>query len=165
VTAPEGTQEPEATTVALIYAEIETQLEKQFEQIGALNARAQQLLGFAGLIFTVIASVRPPSRDPAISVLFGIALLLFIAVLASGYLAWSIQGWRRDPAAEPLWRRYRLWPEDWLREQIILNWIESQRHNRLSIEAKLFYLRATHVLLGALVSYLVAMLILRPYVE
>ncbi len=157
--------EPSAETVMLIYDEVETQLDKQFEQIEVLNARAQQLLGFAAGVFALIIALRPPTKDTLVTVLFLLALVLFVAIAVAGYLAWSIQGWRLDPEPERLWQRYRLWPEAWLRQQIILNWIESGEKNQASIDAKLFYLRATQVLLGLEVSYLVVILILRPYIE
>jgi hypothetical protein len=95
--------------------------------------------------------------------LFVIALAIFVAVMVAGYLAWSLYGWRRDPDPGQLWNLYRLWPEPWLRQQVILNWIASREDNQRAVDAKLFYLRAAQVLLGVEVSYLVVLLIVRPY--
>jgi hypothetical protein len=47
-----------------------------------------------------------------------------------------------------LWSRYQLWPEGWLRQQLILNWVQAHQENRRSIDAKLRYLRLTQVTLG-----------------
>lgn len=157
--------EPSADTTALVYSEIAAQLDKQFEQIGALNARAQQLLVFAAGVFALITAVRPPKAGWLPTILFCVALLLFVVVVVFGYAAWSIYGWRRDPHPAKLWQRYSHWPADWLRQQIILNMIVSHDHNARAINGKLYYVRATQVFLGAEVSYLIALLILRPYIK
>jgi hypothetical protein len=155
---------PERDTLELIYDETAAQLDKQFEQIDALNARAQQLLGIAAGVFALVAGLQPPTRHAAVVVLFIIALAIFVAVIIAISFAWSLHGWRRDPDPEQLWARYRLWPEGWLRQQIILNRIASKNDNQTAINAKLFYLRAAQVLLGVEVSYLIVILIVRPYV-
>lgn len=100
----------------------------------------------------------------AIAVLFGFALVLFAAIVGLGYLSWSIVGWRRDPEPERLWNRYQLWPEAWLRQQLILNWIQSHHANQSSIDAKLRYLRLTQLMLGVEIVYLVGIVIARPFI-
>jgi hypothetical protein len=63
-----------------------------------------------------------------------------------------------------LWSRYQLWPEGWLRQQLILNWVQAHQENRRSIDAKLRYLRLTQVTLGVEISHLVAIVIARPFI-
>lgn len=63
---PTGLPRPHLDTLALIYNEIAEELVKQFEQISALNARAQQLLGFAAITVGVVVTLRPPTRDAAV---------------------------------------------------------------------------------------------------
>jgi hypothetical protein len=157
-------REPEPETLELIFQETRGALAKQFEQIQILNSRAQQLLGFGGLVLGLLIGFRPPtlaSKYVTLSSLGGLAL--FLAVLLSGGLAWSIVGWRGDPRPRQLWTRYRLWPEGWLRQQLILNWLDALDANQAAIDAKLRYVRLTQGLLGFEVVYLVAIVILRPY--
>jgi hypothetical protein len=163
--AREEPPQPEPDTVALIFAEIAGALERQASQLAALNTRAQQLLTFAGLILGAVITLRPPSSRWPVSLLFAASLVLFVAIAYVGYRAWSLVGLRRDPAPGPLWHRYRLWPEDWLRQQLILNWIEAEAQNERSIDAKLWYLRLTQVLLGLEVVYLAIIVIIRPYIS
>lgn len=158
------TDEPADETLRLIYLEVEGALARQFEQIQTLNGRAQQLLAFAGGVLGIVVALRPPSDDVVVAILFGLAVVLFLGIVWLGYRSWSIVGWRRDPDPRRLWVRYRLWPEGWLRQQIILNWVEAHEHNRKSIDAKLRYLRLTQIALGAEVGYLVAIVILRPFI-
>jgi hypothetical protein len=162
--APPHPDGPNLETVRLIYAEIESALDRQFEQIQILNSRAQQLLVFAGGILGLVIALRPPTDDTAVAVLFGLALLLFVVIVWLGYLSWSIVGWRRPPEPGRLWSRYQLWPESWLSQQLILNRVKSHDANRRSIDAKLRYLRLTQLMLGAEIAYLVAIVIARPFI-
>jgi hypothetical protein len=158
------TDEPAEETLRLIYAEVESALARQFDQIQILNGRAQQLLAFAGAALGIVVALRPPGRDVTVAILFGIAVAVFLAIIGLGYRSWSIVGWRRDPDPRRLWIRYRLWPEGWLRQQIVLNWVDAFEQNRLSIDAKVRYLRLTQIVLGAEVGYLVVIVILRPFI-
>lgn len=162
--APSHPDEPDLSTVKLIYAEIEGALDRQFEQIQLLNSRAQQLLVFAGGILGLVVALRPPTDDVLIALLFGAALVLFGLIVWLGHRSWSIVGWRRPPEPGSLWSRYQLWPENWLRQQLILNWVQSHDANRRSIDAKLHYLRLTQLMLGVEVAYLVAIVIVRPFI-
>ena len=129
------TDEPGDETLRLIYGEIEGALARQFDQIQILNGRAQQLLAFAGGVLGIVVALRPPNDDVVVAVLFGVAVGIFLVIAWLGYRSWSIVGWRRDPDPRRLWGRYRLWPEGWLRQQIILNWVDAFDQNRLSIDA------------------------------
>jgi hypothetical protein len=159
------TDEPAENTVRLIYAEVEGALARQFEQIQTLNGRAQQLLAFAGAVLGIVVALRPPDDDAVVAILFGLAVVLFLGIVWLGYRSWSIVGWRRDPDPRRLWVRYRLWPEGWLRQQIILNWIDAHEQNQRSIDAKLRYLRLTQIALGVEVGYLVVIVIFRPFIQ
>lgn len=157
---------PEPGTVALIHAEAAGAIDRQFEQNAALTARAQQVLGYAGLILGVFVALRPPDvsqTDVAILLAIGVALFALIAI--TGGLAWSLRGLRRDPAPGPLWERYRLAPQDWLRQLLVLNLIESHAANRRVLETKVRYLRASQVLLAVEVLYLAMVLIILPHIS
>jgi hypothetical protein len=165
VTASPARNEPDPATLALVYEEVGVQLDKQFEQINELNSRAQQLLAFAGGTFGLVIALQPPKDSWWMSGLYFGGLFIFGYLVYNGYQAWSIRGWRRDPEPEHLWRRYQLWPENWLREQIIWNRIQSRSKNQLAIDEKVARLRTTQWLLALLVGYLVLALILRPAYE
>jgi len=111
----------------------------------------------------VLVGLRPPTHGLVSTTTFSIALALFVAVVACGYQAWAIRGWRRDPQPQRLWEHYRSWPDAWLRQQLVLNWIESYAANRERLRAKVQYIRLTQVLLGVETVYLVALTIARPY--
>jgi hypothetical protein len=160
-----ATTEPTPETLSLIYNEVEVQLDKQFEQIDSLNARAQQLMGFAAGVLAIFVGLRPPTDNGAVSAMYVGAIVIFAILVYKGYEAWRIVGWRRDPQPEALWRKYRLWPDGWLRQQIIWNWIASGDENQAAIDKKVSALRTTQLLLAIEVGYLVLTLILRPYIE
>ena len=160
---PSGLPRPGLDTLELVYDEIAGELDKQFEQIDALNARAQQLLGFAAITVGVVVTLRPPTKDVFMSVLFGIALILFASIAGCGLRAWGLQGWRHDPEPRPLWEKHRLRSKEWVQHQIILNRLESVDANAASIDEKLYWVRWTQRLLALEVIYLVALVIARPY--
>jgi hypothetical protein len=162
--APPHPDQPDLETVRLIYSEVEAALDRQFEQIQILNSRAQQLLVFAGGILGLVIALRPPSDDIVISILLGVALVMFVAIVWFGYRSWSIVGLRRPPEPARLWSRYQLWPESWLRQQVILNWVQSHDANQSSIVGKLRYLRLTQLMLGIEIAYLVTIVVVRPVV-
>jgi hypothetical protein len=160
---PTGLPRPDLDTLALIYDEIAGELVKQFEQIDALNARAQQLLGFAAITVGVVVTVRPPVRDTSVSILFALALALFACIAGCGLRAWSLQGWRHDPEPRPLWEKHRLRTKEWVQHQIILNRLDAVDVNAASIDEKLYWVRWTQRLLALEVIYLVGLVIVRPY--
>lgn len=160
---PTGLPRPHLDTLALIYNEIAEELVKQFEQISALNARAQQLLGFAAITVGVVVTLRPPTRDAAVSLLFALALMLFACIAGCGLRAWSPQGLRHDPEPRALWEKHRLRTKEWVQHQIILNRLDAVDANLASIDEKLYWVRWTQRLLALEVIYLVGLIIVRPY--
>lgn len=69
------------------------------------------------------------------------------------------------PPSSTLWIRYRLAPERWLREQLILNLVESFTANSRTLEAKTRYVRASMVLLAVEVVYLAMALVIAPFLS
>jgi hypothetical protein len=164
---PAGSEIPEPAdeTVRLIFDQLSEQLASQFEQMAALNTRAQQLLTFSGTLLGAFVVLRPPGNDMCAASLYAGGLVLFLLVAWSVSRAWSIQAWRRDPNPKELWQRYQLWPDNWLRQQLVLNWVDSFEHNRVRIEAKARYLQFSALLVGTEVVYLVGFMIARPYLS
>lgn len=154
---------PTEQALALIYETVMKEMDKQLEQIDALNARAHQLLGFAAITVGLVVTLRPPTADYVVSILFAIALVGFAFIAGAGVNAWALQGWRHDPAPRPLWERHRLRSEEWLRHQIILNRLDAVDENAAAIAAKLYWVRWTQRLLALEVLYLVSLVILTPY--
>lgn len=156
---------PTEQALELIYDTVAEELDKQFDQIDSLNSRAHQLLGFAAITVGVVLSLRPPTRDALVSVLFGVALFGFACIAGTGVRAWALQGWRHDPEPRPLWDRHRLRSEEWLRHQIILNRLDAVDENARAVDAKLYWTRWTQRLLALEVLYLVALVITIPYLS
>lgn len=149
-------------TVALILDQVSAAVDGQFAQIESLNTRAQQLLGFAAIVVSVVVGLGAQNETlPA--VLLGVGVGIFSLVAGLGLRAWAIYGYRRDPSPRPLWERYRNWPAEWLREQLIFNLVESFEHNARAIDAKLIYLKRTQYLLAIEVAYLAAVLVALPF--
>ncbi|MCP9485192.1 MAG: hypothetical protein MSC30_05000 [Gaiellaceae bacterium MAG52_C11] len=128
-----------------------------------LNARAQQLLGFGAITVSLVVTLRPPTRDVAVSSLCALALVLFACVAGSGLRAWGLQGWRRDPEPRPLWEQHRLRAKEWVEHQIILNRLDAFDANASSIDEKLHWVRWTQRSLALEVVYLIALIVARPY--
>jgi hypothetical protein len=156
---------PPLDTLALLYDEIGGELLKRFDQIDALNARAQQLLGFAAITVGLVVTLSAPRSDGAVSALFAGGLVLFAFIAGCGLRAWTLQGWRHDPASRALWERHRLRSKEWVQHQIILNRLDAVDANAASIAEKLLWVRRTQRLLALEVVYLVALIIVLPYVE
>lgn len=161
---PHGTlNRPSERALVLLYDTVAEELDKQFDQIDALNARAHQLLGFAAITVGLLLTVRPPTADYLVTVLFTLALVGFACIAGAGVRAWALQGWRHDPEPRALWDRHRLHSEEWLRHQIILNRLDAVDQNADAIEAKLYWVRWTQRLLALEVLYLVSLVILIPH--
>ncbi len=154
---------PPLDTLGLIYSEVASALEKQFEQIAALNARAQQLLGFGAITVGLVVTLRPPTRDVAVSLLFSVALGLFACIAGCGLRAWSLEGWRRDPEPGPLWEKHRLRTKEWVQHQVVLNRLDAFDANASSIDEKRHWVRRAQRFLALEVVYLVGLIVLRPY--
>jgi hypothetical protein len=163
VTSPVDLRRPSPDALKLIYDEVAGVLEKQFGQIEALNARSQQLIGFAAIAVGILVGLRPPLGGELSAALFGLALLLFAVIAAAGLRAWAVQGWRADPDTRPLWEKDRFRSEEWLRHQIIINRLGAVDDNTTVVAAKLFWIRWTQKRLAIEVLYLSALAIVRPY--
>ena len=75
-----------------------------------------------------------------------------------------MKGMRRDPAPTPLWQKYRLEDEHWLRQQIVLNLIASYEDNEQVLQRRVRYLRWSLWILGGLVPYLGTVSVIYTYV-
>jgi hypothetical protein len=152
-------------SLGLIYQVVADQLEKQFQQIESLNARAQQLVALGAVIFGLVVGLRPPTSHLNVTLLFLVPFAAFAALAFFGHRAWSIEDWRRDPAPDELWKGYARASEAKVRYQLIGQWIDSWDKNRRAIKTKVGRVKLTQTLLAILVACLVAMLLVLPYVN
>ena len=129
--------EPTDGTLALLYDEIGSALAAQHDHVESLNARAQQLLGFATIILAIVATIVPSHMSSGIRVLYVIAIPVFAIPAALSALAWRIRGYRADPSPLKLWEFYRLEDERDVREQVVSNRKESLAQNHKEIGQKL----------------------------
>ena len=84
-------------SLELILDQVSRAVDRQFDQIDSLNNRAQQLLGFSGVILGLVVGLRA-EKGAAPAVLFGLGVAIFLVVVGFGLRAWAIHGWRRDPS-------------------------------------------------------------------
>lgn len=152
-------------TLLLIYEVVRDHLNKQFEQVESLNARAHQLVALAAGIFGLVVGLRAPTDDLKATLLFVPSLVVFVLLFGEGYRAWSMKRWRRDPVPATLWRRYGLLGEARVRYQLVGQWIACYEANQEQIESKVRRIRRTQVMLGILVVCLVATVLVIPYLQ
>ena len=155
-------ERPTPETLNLLYDEAAEELRRQEEQITILDGRAQQLLGFAGVILGLVITLHtPPNRVSTI--LFGVGVAIFFAVGWHGLKAWKTTPWRSDPAIGGLWEKHRLESAEFVRHQVILNRLEAIKTNQNGIDVKLDHLAVTQALLAIEVLYLSVVVLLGPY--
>lgn len=138
---------------------------RQFEQNVQLNQRAQQLLGFGGLILGVVLGLTRPAGETDVVVLVAVAIFLFVLLATTAGLGWSLRGLRRDPLPAPLWEHYRLAPAPWLRQLLVLNLIASYDDNVRVLAGKIRYIKVAQGCLAVEVLCLSVLVILLPYVS
>ncbi len=151
-------QEP---VLAILYDEIAQSLERQFGQLRSLNERAQQLLGFAAVILTIIGAVATKDAPTATKIACVVAILLFglVALYAAG--AWRLANWRGDPDVNVLWKHYRKEAEEHFRYQVISNRLDSIRENDQQIAAKIRNVKRAHFWLYCGLGSIAALVVLR----
>jgi hypothetical protein len=152
-------------TLRLIYDELAQDLDKQFSQIESLNNRAQQLLGLAGLIPTIVVTIGILRHRVLFTALFAVALASFAGVATLAFLAWRVKGWRADPNAAALWSDFRFEGEEWLRHQVIQNRLQSRAENEKHIQDRLWFLKRAQWGFAASSVYVIVVLLVLPYVS
>lgn len=147
----EGEQVEEAKptegTLALIYDEIGEAQRVQHDYAESLNARAQQLFGFATIIFAILAAVVPTHPSVALRVLYGVALPIFAGAAYFSARAWKFRDLRFDPNVLNLWEDFRLKTEEYVRHQVIQNRRESIPENAAELDDKLYWIKRAQVCL------------------
>ena len=124
-------------TITVLYDEARRSVDQQIASIGALNARAQQLLGFSVVIISVIAALGPQADESRLVKGLALAsLALFLLVASLGLIGWQSHDYRDDPDPKALYRAYKYLPEEVVRDQVIGNRLDSIRANDESIRWK-----------------------------
>jgi hypothetical protein len=159
---PTSPDDPDPETTLLVYEQVNAAVDAQFQQIASLNERALQLLGFAGVVISIVVGLGA-EKDTLRAALLGVGVVIFAVTAAYGLEAWRIYGWRRDPRPRALWGRYRLWGADWLRQQMILNLIQSFEHNERAIDQKVKLIKRTQKWLAVEIAYLTSLMIALPF--
>src|SRR5206468_9131422 len=126
--------------------------DRQMELVESLNARAQQVLAFAALIVSVIATLGGKEQSDWVRALILFDLAFFAVVAALAFAAWQFKTYRDDPDVEGLYGRHRHSDETTVRDQIIGNRFDALRHNAAILDWKRRRIRdASGVLVGAFV--------------
>lgn len=123
-----------------------------------------QILAAGGATLGIVVALRPPTAHLGVSLLTLVALLVYLGAAAFALLAWQVESWRSDPNPRTLWENHGNKSAEWLRHQIILNRIECRETNDVRIERKVVRVKWAQRLLAAEIVYLVAFLIVRPYI-
>lgn len=147
-------------TLALLYDETARTLDRQFDTVEGLKDRAQQILGFAAVIISVIAAL-DINANTAQRVLVVVDLELFGVTAVLAFAAWRFATYRDDPAVNRLYGKYRDTDVDTVRDQVIGNRFVAIEHNKRLIREKTLLIRfALWMLLGA-TAFLIALVALR----
>jgi hypothetical protein len=151
-------------TLTVLYDETRHTLDRQMDLVDGLNGRAQQLLGFAAVIVSVIAAIGGKEQSDWVRALVLFDLSLFAVVAGLCFAAWRFKTYRDDPDVVRLYTKYRYADEAKIRDQVIGNRFDAIDHNAKIIGWKESRIRdASWVLVGAFIV-LAALVITKLFV-
>jgi len=130
-----------------VFAEVKERIAVQFDQAESLDRKAGTLLGFSSLVVTVAAGLRFAAfNESAVSTAFFVALfvlgLAFYAIsVFFAFRAYAVVSYRRDPEPRPLRDLYLFEEENYTKQRIISNVIDSFGHNAKILAEKAYAVR------------------------
>ncbi|ODS40781.1 hypothetical protein BEH94_10885 [Candidatus Altiarchaeales archaeon WOR_SM1_SCG] len=119
-------------TLDLIYHETKDQLKNQFQALENLNTKASIILGFVAVLLGIIFTNKPIMACHRYC-FFIMALILFFISLFSAFFAYKVEDYRLGPDPDALYEHYRTDESDEVKEQVIVNFIESFKENQKRI--------------------------------
>jgi len=122
-------------TLDLIYRETKDQLKNQFQALENLNTKASIILGFVAVLLGIIFTNKPIMACHSYC-FFIMAFILFFISLFSAFFAYKVEDYRLDPDPDALYEHYRTDESDEVKEQVIVNFIESFKKNKKKIDKR-----------------------------
>lgn len=148
----------------VVFTEVRSRLDKQFEQIESLNQRAGLLIGFVTLIMSLLAgfTTAVKAKDLPVNmalpvILILISTILYIHIIIFAYLAHRIQTYRRDPEPRPLRDNYLSKDLEATKRTVMSNFIESYEENKKVINKKVQALNKAFILFIVEAIYIVVL--------
>jgi hypothetical protein len=149
-------------TLAILYDEAKRTLDRQFDTVEGLKGRAQQILGFATVIVSILAAFDPAGHGVQ-RALVVVDLVLFVATGAAAFAAWRFHSYRDDPDAAALVEYYAAETAEKTRRQVIENRLASIEFNARIIERQTLFDRIGTALLVLAGAVLVAVVVLHLF--
>ena len=130
-------------TLELVYKEVGSALNRQFQSLDGLNTKASVIVGFIGVILGISLNLYPHSNP----YLFGSCMTLFLISIFFALSAYKVESYRRDPEPRKLTEKYLEDNAKKVKKQLIDNFIWSYEDNKIKIKKKVKYINYSLVLL------------------
>lgn len=130
-------------TLELVYNEVKDALNTQLQSLDGLNTKASVIIGFVGVIIGISLNLYSYSN----SYLFGSSMTLFLTSIFFTLFAYRVKSYRRDPEPETLTIKYLRDDCKTVKKQLIDNFIQSFKENKIKIDDKVKYINYSLILL------------------
>ena len=130
-------------TLELVYTEVDSALNRQFQSLDGLNTKASVIVGFIGVILGISLNLYPHSNP----YLFGSCMTLFLISIFFALSAYKVESYRRDPEPRKLTENYLKEDSEKVKKKLIDNFIQSVEDNKIKINKKVKYINYSLVLL------------------
>jgi len=130
-------------TLELVYTEVDSALNRQFQSLDGLNTKASVIVGFIGVILGISLNLYPHSNP----YLFGSCMTLFLISIFFALSAYKVESYRRDPEPRKLTENYLKEDSEKVKKKLIDNFIQSVEDNKIKINKKVKYINHSLVLL------------------
>ena len=105
-------------TLELVYKEVDSALNRQFQSLDGLNTKASVIVGFIGVILGISLNLYP-HRNPY---LFGSCMTLFLISIFFALSAYKVESYRRDPEPRKLTENYLKEDSEKVKKKLIDIW-------------------------------------------
>jgi hypothetical protein len=129
-------EESQNHSLDFIFDEVSRQIDSQSSRIDALNEKASIILGFSGVILTLLMSSAATIALKSWITFISICIAAFLAAvtMVTSALAYGIRKYRLDPDPESLAKGYLDQPLDVVKLQVLSNKIETYKKNERIVD-------------------------------
>jgi len=142
--------DPEPLSVDVIYELAMNRLDRQFDQIDAIDTKVNVVFGFASLAIGVAAGfvgTTDSGPSPASAALLFSALAVYVLVMMLALTAYMFRRFDYAPLVKQLWLDALFWDPSDTKRQALSNIVEAIEANKERIESKVCFGRAALILL------------------